>query len=234
MLRYITNIVDVTLYLKAQKLRTLLMLRYVKIEEIRTWLMLRYLKVEKLLGVGSFWTVSLACKTASQSKPSTYVPSTYWRLDMGSDNLLEKMGKVLKDLWATCKAKRWKLETYLILQGIFSYFFYIWHMTPARGNICAVMFLQYLWVSNQSTRCVLDGFLLTGGFGLPLFSVWEQMLWRWSTRFALPLVLCTWHEDCMVYDLEKQIPYQKQRNHSVSQNILINAWVSWQCLNLQT
>lgn len=76
-------------------------------------------------------------------------------------------------------------------------FFY---MTPAWG--CgAVMFLQYLWASNQSAGWFLDGFLLTGGFGLPLFSVWEQMLWRWSTRFALPLVLCTWHEDCMVYDL---------------------------------
>lgn len=76
-------------------------------------------------------------------------------------------------------------------------FFY---MTPAWG--CgAVIFLQYLWASNQSAGWFLDGFLLTGGFGLPLFSVWEQMLWRWSTRFALPLVLCTWHEDCMVYDL---------------------------------
>ena len=93
MVRYITNIVDVTLSLKAQKLRTLLMLRYVKIEELRTWLMLRYLKVEKLLGVGSFWTMSLACKTASQSKPSTYVPSAHWlEIGHGLGQLVGKNG----------------------------------------------------------------------------------------------------------------------------------------------
>ena len=93
MVRYITNIVDVTLSLKAQKLRTLLMLRYVKIEELRTWLMLRYLKVEKLLGVGSFWTMSLACKTASQSKPSTDVPSAHWlEIGHGLGQLVGKNG----------------------------------------------------------------------------------------------------------------------------------------------